>query len=555
MADYLMIFSISPVQSFIASSRKTQDLYNGSKILSNMIRSQLDFLHKKDSVEIVFPNSENQSLPNRLMFKVNSKDDSFITELGNKMEKNSHSYLYKLSFDALKKSDKILLAQIDSFFQCHWSAVEIKDTYESAYSELERKHAGIKKIGIFKQLGNGKGEQGRKCSLCGEHNALIFNKSTNRIPNFLSENAFPINSNLLKESESICSICALKRFSNTLSFPSVSEIAMKKSLLPEEIQQLKSMNIDPEILYQETDIEKYLESENKQVSLGNVKKVRNEINNRCKNEGVKLPKYYALIMYDGDSIGKLLSGAKLKEGENLQNFHIALAKSLSINAKESSKIVDKVGKSVYAGGDDFLGFCSLDSLLPTLTQLNNTFEEKVNKELKSYLKPSSEITMSAGIVIAHYKTPLHIVLNWARNMEGISKDIKGKNSVTLAVLKHSGDIQKTTWQWGNLIGKMNFVLEQLKIGNFSTNFIYTLEKEFKNLNNDKENDSYDRQFATEIKRLIKRSVIENKSVSQENMDKLYEVCLDLKSNFESSEDYFGLMRIIAFLDRELGGEK
>ncbi|NPA53826.1 MAG: hypothetical protein GXO21_04085 [Aquificae bacterium] len=36
--EYLFIFTITPVQSFIAQARKTRDLHAGSRILSELIK-------------------------------------------------------------------------------------------------------------------------------------------------------------------------------------------------------------------------------------------------------------------------------------------------------------------------------------------------------------------------------------------------------------------------------------------------------------------------------------------------------------------------------------
>jgi len=553
MADYLMLFSISPVQSFISNSRKTQDLYNGSRVLSDLIKMLLEFLINKDGIKVIFPKHDSKYMPNRLLIRVKADNDNYIYKLGKDLEDKFKAYILKFSFDIMQESNELIRSQINEYFQSHWTAIKIEKSYIEAYKELERKHAGIKNLRIFRQLGNGSGEQGRKCSLCGENNAILY-KDNSIKPAFINENAISRKSNLIKANEAICTVCALKRFGNSPNFPSTSEIAMKGILLPKEIEELKKLNIDPEMLYNETDVSKYVESENEQDTLRKAEQLKKSILERCEEEGKSLPKYYALIIYDGDYMGNLLSGSSLKDEKQLEEFHSELAASLSINSEESSAIVDQVGGTVYAGGDDFLGFCILEKLLPTLKNLRQSFEEKVSKKLQHFLKPSSEITMSAGVVIAHYKTPLHIVLDWARKMENESKNRGGKNSITLAVLKHSGDLQKTTWQWGNTIDKMHFVLEQLNSGNFSTNFVYTLEKEFRKIDYEA-NISYDRQFETELKRLLKRSIIEKCHKNEEIADQMCDACLDLKSMLHSVKEYFDLMRILAFFHREQGGIK
>ncbi|KQC07106.1 MAG: hypothetical protein APR54_06415 [Candidatus Cloacimonas sp. SDB] len=364
-----------------------------------------------------------------------------------------------------------------------------------------------------------------------------------------------VKSNSIKTGEAICGVCALKRLSSRKSFPSTAEISLTSAIPKNEFELLRQFDLDPQLLYKENRNKDYLKKNQIPLELKEIEEItNNQILKRAKLKDSDLPKYYALIMYDGDNMGKLLSGAELKEDVNLQNFHQKLAGSLSANAKESSKIVDQAGKTVYAGGDDFLGFCTLEKLLPTLKELKETFDRQVNQKLLHFLKPSSEITMSAGVVIAHYKTPLHIVLNWARKMEQESKDRAGKNSVTLAVLKHSGDIKKVTWHWGETIDKIQDILGHLRLNKFSTNFIYTLDEEFRKLDYEAD-ESYDQQFDSELKRLIKRSGIDKNSKNEELIDQLHKACLDLEAKVKNREDYFSLMRIIAFLYRESGGEK
>ena len=55
---YLFIFTIGPVQSFIAQARKTQDLYAGSQLLSDLIRYAVETARQKSAegeFELIFP--------------------------------------------------------------------------------------------------------------------------------------------------------------------------------------------------------------------------------------------------------------------------------------------------------------------------------------------------------------------------------------------------------------------------------------------------------------------------------------------------------------------
>lgn len=98
------------------------------------------------------------------------------------------------------------------------------------------------------------------------------------------------------------------------------------------------------------------------------------------------------------------------------------------------KIVEEehLGKLVYAGDDDVLAFVNLKDLFPVMRRLRAAFSGNikiedneikvvwnneigfVEKDGKLILTMRPNATIFAGIVIAHYKTPLKIVLDRVR---------------------------------------------------------------------------------------------------------------------------------------------
>jgi len=60
---HLFLFTISPVQSFIAQARKTQDLYAGSRILSELMKFAHKYITDNDkNAEIIFPQITNDKV-------------------------------------------------------------------------------------------------------------------------------------------------------------------------------------------------------------------------------------------------------------------------------------------------------------------------------------------------------------------------------------------------------------------------------------------------------------------------------------------------------------
>ncbi len=180
--------------------------------------------------------------------------------------------------------------------------------------------------------------------------------------------------------------------------------------------------------------------------------------------------YYAIIHLDGDNMGKWLSGELLPEIEYTYNsetwsklsgefknelkqkitkkfltpaIHSAISKALRNYAIDFvRKIVEEehLGKLVYAGGDDVLAFVNLNDLLDVIEKLRWAFSGHIkfeNGNIKVNLENSNgfvekdgtylltmgkNATASMGIVIAHYKEPLKIVIDKVFKMEKIAKE-------------------------------------------------------------------------------------------------------------------------------------
>ena len=61
MTENLILFTITPVQKFITTARKTEDLWLGSYILSYLNATAIHQIYAKDGVSIIYPSIENVS--------------------------------------------------------------------------------------------------------------------------------------------------------------------------------------------------------------------------------------------------------------------------------------------------------------------------------------------------------------------------------------------------------------------------------------------------------------------------------------------------------------
>jgi len=560
---------------------------------------------------------------------------------------------------AIEKLKQILSKEKSETMESIIRFVEDKGNYPpnvghlySAYYTLTEKALGMRKsIRNFEQLA----EKGRKCSICGERNVLFYKLSIaeekkwqegqNKYLNHLkcsklyTENLFIFDGSLspkyLQPGEGLCGVCMVKRIGEVFfedrfnkkspDFPSTAKIALLhwlKELKEDRKAQYKGtfsiyqskggFHFDEQLYFEENLTFKYLkkhgyaETEEKAKELAlKVKEKLEELKNSTK---LKQTPYYALLMFDGDNMGKWLAGkftpeiekiyhSKVWENlssdfkEELKNviknrlmtpaLHSALSQALKNYALEFVKdIVEEngFGRLVYAGGDDVLAFVNLHALFDVMIKLRVAFSGHikcengkiipdftieasgfVEKNGKIFTLLGSRATASCGVVIAHYKTPLLEVLKQAREMEKWAKDMPEKDAFAIAVLKHSGEIHKTRWKWQveeekeGALGIAKEVLNCLREEIVSPHFVRVLKSEFKPLlGRDKELKSEIKipsLFKEEIKRTLGRSL--KKQEKKDVINSLSEKLAKLKP-YKGTDNFLNLLEIIVFLYREIG---
>ena len=552
--NYLLLFSLSPVQGFIERARKTKDLYTASAILSELSRVAMDAFKAKLQGQCIFPTisnedtDKNQSLPNRFLgcFESAETAQQLRARIENELVQPVRDTFKDMAHKALanagiSQAPSGFEAQIAQHLQIRWVLQQYEPAkYHEAQANIEHYMASIKNWSSFEQFSYAGrlGEQGRKCSLEGDLNALFYPlPKDGKQPAYLAEQAVPLAE--LDNGECLSALGLLKRFyPNEADFPSVAEVAMAGSLsqlssqaqrlwvalkagfegakgfresvaelvLAEEIQDFnldewrekaqsfKVFPFDPEFVYEGNINDKTLPG----VSSAQLDYLQH-LAARFRLKGPKLPKYYALVCFDGDSMGDWLAGKKLKaeykQGEKLKQFHQAFSTCLGQFAQRIKPLLstkskaDFFGHTVYSGGDDFLGFVGLESLFPWLEKLHKLFAEKVAQPLAPYIAEGQSLSFSAGIAIAHYKEPLATVLQKARAAEKSAKRQGLRNAFAITVVKGSGEILETVYSW-KAVSKSGTVrnseaiyslVQDLQLGRFSAKFIGQIAQMFQDL--------------------------------------------------------------------------
>ena len=516
----LLIFTFSPVQGFIQKSRKLRDLFSSSYLLSYLTQKLVEYAEECGASIIypVVPKSSSSKLvanyPNRFVASV---ERDMCSELKKKFEETWEK-IYTFVADKLGLKGKLreqFILHTKYYFKyfCHFQlqAGDYKETYDLAERYLGAKKSFRPYYGLEDEhTSNG-------CYLCGELPALAVDwkefinnlEKTYRIAIgdlplcgvCLTKRLFPY---YLKEKENI----SVPIFPSTkdLAFAELKEKLWKatyeeapnknkilqlikeidKDVDTTDIRKVVADYLDPE------EVRKMIEEKEKMMKeatqedkkrleevLKHLKELLNELEQLYKDDFEKYKNsYFAILMADGDSIGKWLGKDNSLRGTDLtEDFHRRFSQAISKFAQSVREKEDNLWLSVvYAGGDDVLAVMHPSKALEFAYSIRREYAEFITKEIKGL---ATEPTMSAGIVIAHEKENLSFVLEEVRRAEKRAKE-SGRNRVCISVIKRSGSPRSVVLRW-NEIETVNKLIELFKKDKLPSTLVYALEKELRGL--------------------------------------------------------------------------
>ncbi|HOV80953.1 MAG TPA: type III-B CRISPR-associated protein Cas10/Cmr2 [Bacillota bacterium] len=597
---YLFLFTIGPVQSFIAQARKTQDLYAGSFILSHLCRVAAEKARTVYNARIVFPHLANEALINRFLAVLEDGDGERNLAMGRELERTVRDTFRQMAGKILVRMGvtcppgflEHYYDQVDNLWQVFWVFQEYPEgAFADAYLKIEQALGAIKNVKKFVSFGQ---EPARKCSITGEHNVLFFREGQKSRfdPDFAVTLPTGLPPKYLDEREKLGAVAFIKRcagkyfstdeflgkypsFKFIREFPSTADIALMDVLHDARLSPEKREKVNAAALF-ELNNNKPLPSN---LSYLEQKETR-EAFEKFQKHNIYLTPYYALLLFDGDNMGRWLAGDYLKNGnDDLESFQNSLSRQLGLFAEAARREVlcEPAGRTVYAGGDDFLGLINIRHLFAILRELRRRFDEI---DLSHYT--NKKPTFSAGVVVAHWKTPLGEVLNRARQMEQKAKELDGgKDAFALAVLKHSGEIHEAVFKWRNdgvysvdlLAGLVDRIAGGGKYSKskavdpdtaeqkFSSNFIKVLNLELAKLMDE---DGYfleDGPVLAEVKRLAARSCMIRKKPDESPEEykrrkgrEVEDFCKDIERLYYSSrnlKNFLDALNLADFLAREV----
>jgi CRISPR-associated protein Cmr2 len=605
---YLFLYTIGPVQSFIASARKTRDLWAGSYLLSYLVKTGLDFINKEGVTDkdVIFPDPDAASgaldmalLPNRFLTMVPEKTDvkTLADWVTNEIQAKFNGII-KFGIKKFGSStgiENFSNRQVQDFLETYWVAIPFNKScsYAEQYEAIETALCGRKNLKTFEQPDQPEGSL--KCSMCGEREAAHPKEVTeiHAVKKFWEK--ISLGNPQFSDREYLCFICLAKRFlpdyfKEKTRFPSTAEVAAAayKGIIfgsseywnLERIAGARNMlgrqgwhlpknrkqfgvgeTLDAMWLYKENYTLKRFQSQNKDLTEDNVKALSGDAKKREGNNkpldvlqkrfGKPIP-YYAVLAMDADDMGKRIKAVESIEAH--KNISSALAEFAKNDAR---KIVeeDHLGKLIYSGGDDILALVNIDHLFCVMEELRRRFSDRFNKDFNEL----GRFSLSCGVCISHYKNPFSTTLRTANEMVKLAKTDEEflthpRNAFAIMVLSHSGNLKKAAANWEpgesdtpTLIDELQEVKFLLDKKVLSNNFIYTLKKEFAPLMDQKGKINNDVFLLSELQRLMWRAVDrKNLEESGKTGEDIMKIGANLRSFFDSMN--YNLANFISLLE-------
>lgn len=484
-------FTLGPVQGFVAQARRTRDFWAGSFLLSYLAGVAMLETQKQQG-KILFPEPDpdyldwiengkgnkekpkHGGIPNRFMAKV---PDAFKPSKVEKAVKTAWRQLAERVWEkdfgeAFEDSEtrKIWRQQIDSFWDISWVIV----TNPNDTSALDRR-----KNWRSHYLPP---QNGMKCMAMEGMQELSGAERPGEGGEFWEKLRGRIGETDLREKERLCAIAYVKRrfvhyFNKgfVVEMPSdwkahgwyvppnvdsivylaarpwldrVKELAKEKPVVEENLRAFYAAarllsgentattedydwNSIEELAFFEADLRAnpklFAKPEQAKPTVEALTKLQ-----KTADLGPPAP-YYALLLMDGDSLGKHMSDPAKRE---------LISKALNIFTDGVQKIVEEEhsGFLIYAGGDDVLALLTLDAALPCAQALRKSYADAF-KQAKAE-KPDIEdfpATISAALEYAHYRLPFTKVLADAHELlDEVAKDGRGRDAVAARVWKQSG---------------------------------------------------------------------------------------------------------------------
>ncbi len=503
MTSQMLLFTIGPVQPFIAQARKTRDLWLGSFLLSMLMEATLEQM----GGELVFPATRKiegniADLPNKFvaLFETAEQAQQEAKDAQTRLETRWReiaedvwrSFFVKAEADG--ETRRIWQRQTNpaTLFEFYWVVVARRpgESYGAWYNRAQHALDARKRLRNFAQ----QRETGEKSTVSGEREALHNRaRNTQAFWSYIADQ-FPEAQLTHGGKERLDAIDTIKRFATQVSrkhtasprvmpaqsFPSTSSVAAAPFVeglfahaaqLADELSgweqataQLRrpnpemppylhdrlgareeTLHRDGDALLLETFTPKRLQEdyglspEQAEALAKSAPGPLNRLRKAANGAGLRAPSPYYAVLVMDGDQMGALLGSVREQDE-----HASISRALSnFSRKTVPGIIEGKypARLVYAGGDDVMALVPLRDILKISDEVQQAYKKAMQEA------PRQPVTMSAGIAIAHYLDPLSHVLREARRAEDQAKDRYGRSALVVTLLRRSGEATTVGCKW------------------------------------------------------------------------------------------------------------
>lgn len=518
--SHLLLIAIGPVQDFIASARRTRDLWFGSWLLNELAKAATKSIYETEGrAALIFPYPTNPAqdlapesafnVPNKILVKVEG-DAKTIANTAKQALEQRLNQIRDGAFDQVKGTfyDEQAAEQIAALVEFNWVALPLGTDYAKTREQLEHLMAARKNTRNFSAVTWG--TNAPKSSIDGERESVIA-EELYPLPNERTTNPSSYEDKVrslyykfgINIGERLSGVDMLKRHGQKgidSRFPSTSHMAaipvfnyllgmntkeQSKNKVAESwdtyIANLNTILAAREYIHNEVtpksqDIFKdydgsllFAERFNDALvgeDLKNAQKYLHDFLNPFLDTTTPIP-YYAILHADGDAMGRFINTT------NKMDEHQGISEKLTRFAGNVKSIVENnQGALVYSGGDDVLAFLPLTSIREIQEGNNKRFATVFDcaADLATAFKQAlvdPMVSLSVGIAIVHHLEPLSDALDLARAAEKKAKGIAGKNALAINLSKRGGADRIIAGSWAKPEGQFSLYerLNQLIVWN------------------------------------------------------------------------------------------
>jgi CRISPR-associated protein Cmr2 len=182
-------------------------------------------------------------------------------------------------------------------------------------------------------------------------------------------------------------------------------------------------------------------------NLEDVKRALRKLNHQLgegDSSGPGASPFFALLLMDGDNMGKLVSRFNEAQRQQISNALKQFTDTVPYT------VAKHAGWLIYAGGDDVFALLPLDRALACAIACRRDYCNAFAQE--AAFVEDAHATISAAIEYAHMKTPLGPLIKDAhRLLDEVAKEHTGRDSVACRVWKRGGPILTWAQPWEKIL--------------------------------------------------------------------------------------------------------